>query len=728
MGLEFIKRNLKKMILLSLILLFVFPFIPLSLTPESTAQNTSNDLVPDIARIYGWVRDLATDEPAVNYTVEITGETYLGNSTITNDAGYYDIYIISGDHTLTIFKDEVIYEHRDFSIERGTEKRLDPKIDSKVGLFKLSGRITDEELAIYAVGYTINITSIDEYEYSSTTTDFHGYYEFIVPPGNYTLRVSRKGTDFKKVDIEVEREDIIFDIIIKEKEEPEEDFFAWITPQQIFSDIIEHWWALIFVIALCVVTPILLTYVDKIPVKLDHRKHKFIDEKTVFFLEKIVRYNLIIAFFILLLLFLAWLFPGFNDSVWKEVAPHIAAIYTIVILFIIMRLILLILNTVMEYLRGNLTWKPKLKISPRYIGLLDIFFKYLIILIFGINMIVIALAIFGMGDLISDSVSSFFAENSGYLVFIILVIILMYFSGRFLRSFLTDMKKKETSRISPEIADMAGKVIKIVVYIFGAMIIIFALLQMGGMGELGQTLILILSIVIGLVVSMAATGSIGNILTSFVLNAFRPFEVGDRVTIGNVTGDIQTTNLAFVRLRTLDGEIVDIPNNNVIAGNITNYSKSGAFAVTVEVGIGYDVPSETVKKFLVDAARDTKDILEDPRPHVIVIKMGDYSINYLLRAYTNNAKIMYRVRSNLMANVQEQFYGHGVEILSPWYLVRREEKKQTEEELSETWKGTDEKVEKIITKEHEEKIGGGFDLMDKIETEPNSQTNGLKKS
>jgi small-conductance mechanosensitive channel len=730
MGLDIININLKKIIILSLALLILFPVIQLSfsLTPESSAQNLTNDLEHDIARIYGWVVDINTGGPAVNYTVKVTGETYRGNSTVTDASGYYDLFIISGDHTLTISKKNITYESRRFFIDRGTEKRLDPKIDPKMGLYKLSGRVNDEELGIYAAGYTVNLTARDGYVYSTTVTDFHGYYEFIIPRGNYTLRISREGELFKKVDVKIRVQDETLDITIKEIKDEEEYIFAWVTPEQVVSDIISHWWALVLLIILLIVTPIALTYVDKIPVKIDHRKYRLIDEKTVLFLERIVRYNIIIAFAILLLLFLAWLFPGFNDGVWVQVAPHIAAVYTILILFIIMRLLTLILHTGMEYLRGNLAWKPKLKISPRYIGLLDIVLKYMIILIFGINMIVIALAIFGMGDLISEGVSNFFAVNSGYLVFIILILIMMYFSGRFMRSFIDDMKKKDTARFSPEIANMVGKVIKIMIYVLGAMIIIFALLQMGGMGELGQTLILILSIVIGLVVSMAATGSIGNILTSFVLNAFRPFQVGDRVKIGGIIGDVESTNLAFVRLKTLNGETIDIPNNNVIAGDITNYSRSGAFAVTVEVGIGYNVPSEAVKKFMVDAARETKDILDDPRPYVIVTKMGDYAINYLLRAYTNNAKIMFRVRSNLMANVQEQFYSHGVEILSPWYLVRREEKMPTEKETMEAWKGTDEKVEEILTKEHEEKIGGGFDLMDKMESEPTSTPNHLEKS
>ena len=175
------------------------------------------------------------------------------------------------------------------------------------------------------------------------------------------------------------------------------------------------------------------------------------------------------------------------------------------------------------------------------------------------------MAIFGMKDIISRSFSDFVSENSGFIVFIITVIIIMDIAYSLLRTFIIDMKQKETTRVSPQIADMAGKIGKFMIIIFGILIIIFTLLQMANMGKLGETLILMMSIIIGFVVAMAATGSIGNILSGFMLNAFQSYNVGDRVKIGDTIGDFVYTNLAFVRIRTLDNELVDIPNNNVIS-------------------------------------------------------------------------------------------------------------------------------------------------------------------
>lgn len=550
---------------------------------------------------------------------------------------------------------------------------------------------------------------------AKTTTDENGSYEIIVPYGEHTLKIYDDQNTYKTHDLSIESNRTYhFDFEINMIIEEEEGIFDWITMEQIISDISANWPFLILLLVIVVIIPALLVIIDKLFVRIKTKKYQFLDEKSIIFIEKIIKYNILIAFALILVWILALIFPDFDRTVWRWVAPHVLAIYTIVILVILMKLFLLMLKRFMDYMHGNLTSKPKWKISPRYLGIIGIVLKYLIILIFSINIIIITLAIFGMGGIISRSAANFFSKNSGYLVFIILIIVIVYLAARFLRTFIADMKTKETTRVSPQVADMMGKIGKIIIYIFGAMIIMFAILQMANMGDLGQTLILMISMIIGFVVAMAATGSIGNILSSLVLNAFRPFEVGDRVLIGDVLGDVVDTNLVFVRIETLKSEMIDIPNNNVIGDKIVNYSRSGSFGIDVNVSIGYDVPNTLVKKLLLEACRETKDIDDEPRPIVLVDNLGDYAISYKLRGFTTNVKAIMRIRSNLNANVHNQFYQHGIEILSPWFLVQRQGKKLSEEEIARSWVDADEKGQKAMEKATDEKIGDGFGLMEKI--------------
>lgn len=578
----------------------------------------------------------------------------------------------------------------------------------------LTGYIWDIAEDAPAQAYNVKIEG-ENYLGNATTTTATGFYEINITPGEHTLEISSSGRTYLTKQFTIDRDEtkrLDFRIDSSPEEEEEEDIYS-LSLDELSSNVIDHWYASIVLLILIILIPIILVLLSRFFIKVRTEQRKY-DEKSMEFFEIIIKYNIYLILTILVLWVLALVFPKFEEHVWDYFVRHLHEIYSILILFILMKLFLLILNRGISYLRGDQSSKPGRSISPRYIGALEIILKYLIILFFGINIIIMLLAIFGMGDVIYDVFGTFLRDNSGYFIFMIVVILIVYIVLRFINTLVDDVKRREAPKFSPQVADMAGNVFKGIVLIMGVVLIIFALLQMANMGELGTTIIMMISIIIGFVVAMAATGSIGNILSGLLLSGFRPFANGDRVQVGAVIGDVEDMNLAFVRLRTLNNEQVDIPNNTVIGDKIFNYSKSGAFAINADVSISYTTPSTLVRKLLIDAARETKDILDEPRPHVILIEMKDYAIVYKLRAYTENAKAMLRVRSNLMANIQHKFYSRGVEILSPWYMVRREEGELTDDQIAASWESIDKRGREILEKETEEKMGDGFGLMDKM--------------
>jgi MFS family permease len=301
--------------------------------------------------------------------------------------------------------------------------------------------VWDEGHNIPADNYTVKIYG-ETFLGVSNKTNSEGYYELHAPSGAMTLEVLMNGKVYNTYEFTLERDKPKhLDFRINTTVDTEEPF-KWVTIDELISDIEEHWPFLIALIAIIIIIPILLVIVDKTFDNLKAKRFKFFDEKSIEFIEKVIKYNMLIAFILVCIWILALIFPGFDESVWRNVAPHILAIYTIVILIILMKLFLMILKRGMDYLRGNLSTKPKWKAPPRYLAILEIILKYLLIIIFGLNIIIIALAIFGMGDVISEAISDFFGKNTGYLIFIIIVIVIIYFSSRFLRTFIGDMKRK----------------------------------------------------------------------------------------------------------------------------------------------------------------------------------------------------------------------------------------------------------------------------------------------
>ncbi len=176
------------------------------------------------------------------------------------------------------------------------------------------------------------------------------------------------------------------------------------------------------------------------------------------------------------------------------------------------------------------------------------------------------------------------------------------------------------------------------------------------------------SIFVGALVTLGSTAVIGNVISGVVLTYTGSFRLGDRVRIGSTTGDVIEKTLFVTRLRTIENEIVSVPNGVVLTGSVINYERlaqGAGLILTARVGIGYDVPWRKVHELLLGAAGETPGIVTTPRAHVWQISLDDYAVTYELRAATNRPAAMGKVKSELNRNILDAFNEAGVEIMTP---------------------------------------------------------------
>jgi len=183
-------------------------------------------------------------------------------------------------------------------------------------------------------------------------------------------------------------------------------------------------------------------------------------------------------------------------------------------------------------------------------------------------------------------------------------------------------------------------------------------------------------LVLGAIISFASSSAISNIVAGVILTYTRAFKLNDHIKIGDTTGDVVDKTLLVTRLNTIKLEIVTIPNSLVMSSQIINYSTSAADGEGVilhtSVTIGYDVPWKQVRELLTGAARDTKNILEEPEPFVLQTSLDDFYVSYQINAYTREPKYMAFTYSDLHKNILEKFDAAGVEIMSPHYYALRD--------------------------------------------------------
>jgi len=183
------------------------------------------------------------------------------------------------------------------------------------------------------------------------------------------------------------------------------------------------------------------------------------------------------------------------------------------------------------------------------------------------------------------------------------------------------------------------------------------------------------SVFMGVLFTFGSAGALGNVVAGLVLTYMRAFKIGDRVKIGEVTGDITEKTLLVTRVRTIQNEIVSIPNSTVMNNHTVNFSIEAAekgLIVNTTVTIGYDVPWRQVHQLLIDAARATDLIEAEPEPYVLQTSLDDYYVSYRLNAFTKSANKQAVIYSGLHANIQDQFNQAGVEIMSPHYKALRD--------------------------------------------------------
>ena len=183
------------------------------------------------------------------------------------------------------------------------------------------------------------------------------------------------------------------------------------------------------------------------------------------------------------------------------------------------------------------------------------------------------------------------------------------------------------------------------------------------------------SVFVGVLFTFGSAGALGNVVSGLVMTYMRSFKLGDRVKIGEVSGDIIEKNLLVTRVRTIQNEIISIPNSTVLGSHTINYSSDAqdkGLILHTEVTIGYDAPWRQVHQLLIDAALDTPMVEQEPKPYVLQTSLDDYYVSYRINAYTREPNKQAIIYSHLHANIQDHFNKAGVEIMSPHYKALRD--------------------------------------------------------
>ena len=171
----------------------------------------------------------------------------------------------------------------------------------------------------------------------------------------------------------------------------------------------------------------------------------------------------------------------------------------------------------------------------------------------------------------------------------------------------------------------------------------------GALAALGVT-----SIVVGL----ALQEPLGNLFSGLMLLMERPFEVGDVIEVGGVSGTVKEINWRSAHIEALGGMVQVVPNSTLNKETISNYSRPLPIRMEmIDLRFSYDDPPNKVREALLEVARTTEGVLAKPKPIAATIGYGDFSVNYRL-IWRVHEEDRWAVRNDLVTRI--------------WYMARRE--------------------------------------------------------
>src|SRR4029434_9922933 len=137
--------------------------------------------------------------------------------------------------------------------------------------------------------------------------------------------------------------------------------------------------------------------------------------------------------------------------------------------------------------------------------------------------------------------------------------------------------------------------------------------------------------VTSLIVGLALQEPLGNLFSGLVLLMERPFEVGETIEVGNVSGEVKAVNWRSAHIEALGGAIQVVPNSTLNKETILNFSRPRPTRMElVDVSFSYQDPPYKVRQALVELLLQTEGVLKSPKPIAATLGYGDFSIKYRL--------------------------------------------------------------------------------------------------
>lgn len=181
----------------------------------------------------------------------------------------------------------------------------------------------------------------------------------------------------------------------------------------------------------------------------------------------------------------------------------------------------------------------------------------------------------------------------------------------------------------------------------------------------------------GLAFALAAQDTIKNIFGGITIFSDRPFRLGDRVVVDGFDGFVEDIGIRSTRLRTLDKQLIIIPNYKIVDASILNISSEPMRKVVMKLGLTYDTTPEQMQKairILESMPEKIKEI--DAEVLVGFTEFANFSLNITFIFWIKKEAHIFYTPSLVNMQILKEFNENGLDFAFPTQTIHIEKEEE----------------------------------------------------
>ena len=227
--------------------------------------------------------------------------------------------------------------------------------------------------------------------------------------------------------------------------------------------------------------------------------------------------------------------------------------------------------------------------------------------------------------------TSIYSSIVNSLFILIIMVMVLRIIANFSKHWLEEWASKTESTADDRLIPLVGKILNTVTIILGIFFVF-------DIWNINLSPLLATAGVAGIAIGFAVRDSLANILGGLQLVLDKTFKVGDKIQLDSgEMGVILDIGIRSTKLKTYDNEVIYIPNGTLSNTKIKNFTVPDlSVRVNVNFGVEYGSDPEKVRNIVLDALKKIDTVIEEPEPVVQFLKMSDFSLDFVARAWAQS--------------------------------------------------------------------------------------------